>query len=233
MVNDDAEVKSKEFHLEMLLSESRMRVRDFETHLKINSRDTCACFPSSNPNLHIKEHQFVKGKSVIIYNPSYARCYIEIKHIDYIPPEDDAIMQKEFNMLLTDELIMRGFSESRLETMSLEEKRDLLKDQLYCRIRLKYLKKALEIARMPRRNRLFAVKQAMLCAMHMENRVSERICSCLFAEKLDTLTKTSAIKFFGEIETVVKGQILGDETGEADWSFPQAKSTKKLWEISS
>ena len=165
--------------------------------------------------------------TVMVYDPQDLNKTGNILNIEYQAPNQK--LKGEFSSMVNNELIMRGMDISLPLTVRL----DNLKQYLIMENEIEKMKAVLE-----NRNRLqiqrtpyISLEQAIICILHLENRVGETLLKFFLTNSLEAITNDTHMteeevrQLFQE---KMNREIFGNENKPSQWEIPIDPSQKVL-----
>ena len=153
---------------------------------------------------------FVMKNDPNIVNQKYSPT-----HIDYVPA--GRAEKIDFSSIINNELMVRSMD----RTGNLEIRRERLKKVLNDQDDYIYMKKAVVRYDRTRNVRLVKVEWCIPCAMHMHNRVTEKILFQLLKKAYSLRdTRSSKDNFIETINTTMNEIVLGSAHNRTRWSVP-------------
>jgi len=169
-------------------------------------------------------------KTELIYNPSEVNRFGNKKNIDFDVTnernsEEDVFF---FITLLNKELKLRKLRRHG----TVEENRSQLKSHLMIEERLRRLQEAIQRTDEGKEAALLLIKQVVLCIMHAENRVGEKIITVLLsigaALHQSERASDSLARYAENVEHLVQKRILGTERRPKLWWLPLRENKKEV-----
>eukprot|EP00978_Attheya_sp_CCMP212_P034006 scaffold140367_cov54-Attheya_sp.AAC.3 len=210
-VNDKEEIARKEVELSMLLHDWQEQTRArAQQECDDSDSDDCPQFPQLDaPPMpfedmidnvrHIEEEQRT-------LNPL---------HIDFLPLNQE--QTRTFNSLLLEETELRGLTVNANETLS--DRRLRLRHLLIQGLRIKRLRHTIDRDR--NKIEMMEVEKLILCAMHTENRIAEKVLKCLLGKGFENPTSGKYDDYREEIAMHVNQKIFNHgDFSDGQWKFP-------------
>eukprot|EP00978_Attheya_sp_CCMP212_P040190 scaffold216754_cov54-Attheya_sp.AAC.1 len=182
-VYDKEEVARKEVELSMLLHDwqERTKARAQQECDDSDSDDHSPQFPQLHAPLipfedlidnvmHIEEEQHMQATIKLIVDPGHATRTLDLLHIDFLPMNQE--QTRTFNSLLLEETELRGITVNANEILS-DRRRLRLRRLPLQGLRIKRLQRCID--RDHKNIEMMEVEKLILCAMHVENRIAEKI----------------------------------------------------------
>ena len=224
-VNDVEEIEKKEVHLAFLLEESEMSKRRSimdDSDNEDGNQPDLPPMPDLQDLLHSEvkdQEEELERKSKIKIGTSVAAAEIDPMHVDFKPIDIEA--QNQFKTMLLQELELRDMLTEDDETV--EVMRSRLKERLTIGIKVRQLRRALK--RHLERNELMEVEKLVICVMHAENRITEKVLSSLLSTgfKAPFRQPSEYAKYRKEVEDTVNRNIFNHvgSTTDGQWEFPK------------
>ena len=165
---------------------------------------------------------------IYVRNPDDPMIDGDMLDIDFKPATENAT--RAFACLITDELASRSMN----ITGALHVRQDRLKRQLIKEKRVKDLRRLL-LQGEPRDKAMYLVLQAVVCILHLENRVGLKSIESILRSgitnaiqgKLEWIhahaVQKRQVDFIACITNIIQTQILGTNEGPSQWRFPLAE----------
>jgi hypothetical protein len=230
-VNDQEEINEKELHLSLLLEESEKNKQQ-QTSFDSDSEEDATINTAPHQTVPFEDlidkvqHQeeTLETKSNIMYRQGSASPEINPAHIEFQPQSTEE--SDKFQTLLLQELELRDMLPENIETR--EELRARLKARLTMGIRVRRLRRAVQ--RYRNRQELMEVEKLILCVMHAENRITEKVIATLLYLGFEEPYRTPSeyTKYKKDVEDVVNRSIfhhVGSDT-DGQWEFPKPDAKK-------
>jgi len=169
-------------------------------------------------------------QSNIIYNPTEVNRFGNRNNIEFVcdPSGTEELDIIYFNTLVNNELRLRRLTVSG----NLEEKRTLLKLHLIIEQKLSLIREAILRTEEGKEAALMLIKQAIVCIMHLENRVGEKLITILLsigANKFQRENATESLaRYVEEMENIVQTRILGTRLRPKPWRLPLNDQRKEV-----
>jgi hypothetical protein len=238
-VNDKEEVARKEVELSMLL-------HDWQEQTKARRQQDCDDSDSDDSPqipqvdeppipfedlidnvMHIEENKQIQATSKLIVDPGHATRTLDPLHIDFLPLNQE--QTRTFNSLLLEESELRGLTVDANESLS--DRRLRLRRLLLQGLRIKRLRRCIDRDR--NKIEMMEVEKLILCAMHAENRIAEKVLKCLLGKGFENRPSPKYDEYRAEIATHVNQEIFNHgDFSDGQWKFPmpdkKTGKTKKL-----
>ena len=225
-VNDKEEVDRKEFELCMIIDDWVETARNEGDNESDDDSDeaTAEAVPFDElveKAIHIEEDIRIMANSKIIAHPEHAARTIDPNHIDFHPLNIE--QARTFNSLLIQERELRGLTVCA--TDSLEVRREGLKRVLRQGLRVHRLRRCIDRDR--EKQEMMEVEKLVLCVMHAENRIAEKILKCLLGKGFEFRCSAKYDEYRAEVATHVNKEIFNHgEVSEGQWKFPMPDKNK-------
>ena len=172
------------------------------------------------------QEEELERKSKIKIGTLVAALEIDPMHVDFKPIDIEA--QNQFKTMLLQELELRDMLTEDDETV--EVMRSRLKERLTIAIKVRQLRRALK--RHLERNELMEVEKLVICVMHAEKRITEKVLSSLLSTgfKAPFRQPSEYAKYWKEVEDTVNHNIFNHvgSTTDGDWEFPKPDKKRKF-----
>jgi hypothetical protein len=231
-VNDVEEIENKEVTLALMLEESENRKRC--SMMDDSDSDNEGSQPAELPPMPdfadliesevLHQEEEVESQSKILCGKATASSAINPLHVDFQPSGNEAT--NKFKTLLLEELEIRDMLTGEEETM--EDMRQRLKLRLTIGIKVRRLRRS--VKRHHDRKELMCVEKLIICAMHAENRITEKVLARLLMTGFDSGFRQPSeyTKYRKEVEDAVNRQIFNHVGSDTDgqWEFPKPDAKK-------
>ncbi len=172
----------------------------------------------------------IRMSSRIIYNPAEINRFGNKFNIDFDTSDEnnDDLDIIFFSSLLNEELSLRRLSIHG----NISERRSRLLPHLMMEQRLARIQDAISRTHEGKEAALILIKQAIICIMHMENRVGEKLITVLIALGAARFQRdrsvTSLDRYVERIQHLVQRRILGTRIRPKQWKFPLKNDGKEV-----
>jgi len=164
---------------------------------------------------HIEEEKRIQATSKLLVDPGHATRTLDPLHIDFLPQNQE--QTRTFNSLLLEESELRGLTVSDSETLS--DRRLRLRRLLLHGLRIKRLRRCIDRDR--NKIEMMEVEKLILCAMHAENRIAEKVLKCLLGKGFENRPSGKYDDYRAEIATHVNQKIFNHgDFSDGQWKFP-------------
>jgi hypothetical protein len=168
--------------------------------------------------------------SEVIYNPTEVNRFGNRNNIEFVcnVEENDELDIMFFNTLVNKELRLRRLPVSG----NLEQRRTRLKQQLMIEQKLSLIKEAISRTEEGKDAALILIKQAIICIMHLENRVGEKLITMLLSIGANKFQREhgaeTLVQYVKEMENLVQTRILGTRIRPKQWRLPLNDQRKEV-----
>ena len=164
---------------------------------------------------HGEEDEELMERSLLIVDPAHVKRTTDPHHIDFEPTNTEEC--DKFNSLLISESAMRMLTVTPGDSM--EVRRANMKIWLLNGLRIRRLRRCIDRDR--ENTELMKVEKLILCCMHAENRIAEKVLKCMLAKGFEKRATNTYDSYRVDVAKVVNENIFNHGTGtDGQWKFP-------------